>query len=161
MRNKIILLLAAIAILSCKKDITVEETIVEQPAPELNTIPDKQCFLKVQESTADAQGNVIRDSIMFEVERKGDSVYGKLDWKPQEKDRKQSTFTGLIKGTEARAIAIAKGEGVTNKEELHFTLKGNTVSIKYGEMVKDNDDVYKYKDASATSVEVLQKIDCK
>jgi hypothetical protein len=161
MRNKIILLVAATAMLSCKKDITVEETTVEQAAPELNTIPEKQCFLKVQESTADAQGNVIRDSIMFEVERKGDSIYGKLDWKPQEKDRKLSTFTGLIKGTEAKAIAIAKGEGVTNKEELHFTLKGNTVSIKYGKMVKGNDDVYKYKDANATTVEVLQKIDCK
>jgi len=161
MKNKIIILMAALALLSCKKDVTIEETTVEQTAPELNSVPDKQCFLKVEESKADAQGNIIRDSVMFEIERKGDSISGTFNWKPQEKDQKLSTFKGVITGTEANAIAIAKGEGVTNKEELIFTVKDNTVSIKYGEMVKGNDGVYKYKDSNTATVQVLQRVDCK
>ena len=161
MKNKLILLMTALALLSCKKDVTVEETTVEQTAPELNSVPDKQCYLKVEESKPDAQGKVIRDSIMFEVERKGDSVSGVFNWKPEEKDKKLSTFKGVITGTEANAIAIATGEGVTNKEELIFTLKDNTVSIKYGEMAKGDDAVWHYKNPKATTVQVLQKVDCK
>ena len=161
MKNRIIILIAAVVMVSCKKDVTVEETTVEQSAPELNSVPDKQCYLKVEESKPDADGKVIRDSIIFEMERKGDSVSGTFNWKPEEKDQKISTFKGVITGTQANTIAIAKGEGITNKEELIFTVKDNTVSIKYGEMVKGNDGIYKYKDTNTATVEVLQKVDCK
>ena len=161
MKNRIIILIAAVVMVSCKKDVTVEETTVEQSAPELNSVPDKQCYLKVEESKPDADGKVIRESIIFEMERKGDSVSGTFNWKPEEKDQKINTFKGVITGTQANTIAIAKGEGITNKEELIFTVKDNTVSIKYGEMVKGNDGIYKYKDTNTATVEVLQKVDCK
>ena len=161
MKNKILLVIAALAMLSCKKEPTIEETTVEQTATELQTLPEKQCFLKVTESKPDSSGKVIRDSIIFEMERKGDSVIGILNFKPEEKDRKLSTYKGIITGETANAIAVTKAEGSTNNEELVFKVKDNTVSIQYGEMAEGKNGLWQYKDKTATSFEVLQKVDCK
>jgi hypothetical protein len=47
------------------------------------------------------------------------------------------------------------------EEELIFTIEENTASVKFGEMMEADNGVWKYKNINKSSVEVLNKIDCK
>ena len=153
MKTKAILLFAGLlGLASCKeesKDTTkqvVEENVVAPPVP---TGPE--CFLNVTG----------RDSIIFQMERKGDSVTGVFNWKPYEKDIKLSNFKGTLINGKGKAIAQVSAEGMNNSEELEFTLhENNTLSVKFGEMEQRPDGIWYYKSETRTSEQTLSKVDC-
>lgn len=154
-------------VFACKNEKKEEITTVPQDTPEENVAEavkknDKMCFLKVVEGKAGYDKNkVIRDSIIFEMERTGDSIYGIFNWKPYEKDKKLSTYKGTINGKTGTTIAHYKAEGMEYDEELVFTLGEDQVSVIYGEMTEGDDGVWRYKNKEASSVQVLNKVDCK
>jgi hypothetical protein len=153
MRNLFVFTAASMLLLaSCQKE-KEEKIIIKQDPPVHKPLPvaGKECFLKV----------IAKDSIVFEMERAGDSVHGILHWKPYEKDKKISTYRGVLNGTRGTAIASSKAEGMDYKEELLFNLQGGSVTIEYGEMAEDKDGIWKYKDTTSTSLQALPKIDCK
>lgn len=152
---------ASIMLASCKDNpaTVTEETTVEETAPQPVATDGKQCFLNVTENNADAT-HIIRDSIIFEMERKGDSITGILDWKPQEKDRKIATYKGTISSSTGTVIASSQAEGMNYKEEVIFTLTDSAVAIKYGEMEEGKDGIWRYKNKNSTSEQVLNKVDC-
>ncbi|KOS05067.1 hypothetical protein AM493_02720 [Flavobacterium akiainvivens] len=139
---------------------TVQDTI---PAAENKEVFGKQCYLQVTTGKADyGDRKTLSDSIIFNIEKRdGDSIWGIYHWKPAEKDKKIATFKGEIKGGEGRAIANSQAEGMNYKEEVLFTLKDNTLSVKSGEMAEGKDGIWYYKDKSKLSEQVLSKVDCK
>ncbi|MEL1244264.1 hypothetical protein AAEO56_08340 [Flavobacterium sp. DGU11] len=156
MKNTIALLASGLLMaVSCQKKedktetTVVEDTTVEQTAPE--AVAEKQCYLKV----------MAKDSIIVEVERNGDSIHGIYHWKPFEKDKKISTYKGILNGNTANVVASSQQEGMNYKEEIVFIVTGKNLEVKFGEMVEGKDGIWKYKDMNATSKEVLDKVDCK
>ena len=154
MKNTLTLLaIGSLLAVSCQKkedktETVVEKTTVEQTAPKPMT--EKQCYLKV----------IAQDSIIVEVERDGDSIHGIYHWKPFEKDKKISTYKGVMNGNTGNVIASSMQEGMNFKEEVIFTITGNTLAVKSGEMKEEN-GIWKYKDLKITSEQVLDKVDCK
>lgn len=151
MKTKAMLLFAGLlSLASCKdennekQEPVVEENVVTTP------VAGPECFLNVTG----------RDSIIFQMERKGDSVTGVFNWKPYEKDIKLSNFKGTLINGKGKAIAQVSAEGMNNSEELEFTLKNNTLSIKYGEMEQRPDGIWYYKSETRTSEQTLSKVDC-
>jgi hypothetical protein len=141
-------------VIACKeKEVNktvIEDTTIEETAT-VNTEPNgPECYLKV----------VGKDSMIFQMERAGDSVHGVYNWKPLEKDSKLQKFKGILVNGQAKTLAISSGEGMTNTEELNFTVANNTVAVKSGEMEEAKDGVWRYKAGTTTSDQILQKVDC-
>ena len=159
MKNTIALL-AALSLLSCKKEdkTVIEQTTVEETAPTPETIAELQCYLAVTESQN--EGKASNDTLMLNYERKGDSIYGEFKWLPYYKDKKTGTFAGTVKNNTAHTVLIARGEGMTNKEEFIFDIATDKVSVKMGEMAESKDGVWMYKDIKATSDNAIAKTDC-
>jgi hypothetical protein len=146
---------------SCGEKKETEEKVTEQE----NTVAalnEKMCFLQVTEGKT-YTGKTIRDSIIFEIEpfADGDSIKGIFNWKPYEKDTKLSDYKGVLKGNEGIAIATTRAEGMEYREEVLFTVNGDSLSVKFGEMVEDDNGIWRLKDKNNASVQVLQKVDCK
>ena len=165
MKTKMITLFAAAAIMATgckdKTETIVEETTVEETAPQPEEGVGEACFLQVTENRADAN-HIIRDSIIFEIQqRRGDSIWGIYEWRPQEKDKKIATYKGIINGNMGNAIANSKQEGSTFNEEVIFTLTDSAVAIKFGEMAEGKDGIMRYKNKNAAQDQVLTKVDCK
>ncbi len=165
MKRAAVTLIAILALTACKEQQEEKETVIPQETTE--TVPEsspyeKLCFLQVTEGKADYNKNkTIRDSIVFELERNGDSISGIFNWLPYEKDKKISTFKGTISGKTGNAIADYEAEGMKYKEELVFTMGEDQVSIIYGEMVQGEDGIWRYKNKEAASTQTLSKVDCK
>lgn len=146
----------ALAIVSCQKTktedttITVNDTIAKAVAPQ-PAVEDKQCFLSVTG----------KDSIVFEMERKGDSVNGIFNVLPYEKDKRISTYKGVLKGNEGNAIGTYSGEGMTNIEELHFKITGNDVIVDFGPTEQGKDGIWRYKKNEKRYEHIIPKADCK
>ncbi len=155
MKNTAIALLAVVALASCQKKeektetTTTEETTVTVPATK-PVAAEKECYLKV----------IAKDSILVEIEHSGDSIHGIYHWKPFEKDKKISTYKGVMNGNTANVVAESQQEGMNYKEEVIFTISGNTLAVKFGEM-KEEKGIWKYKDVATTSEQVLDKVPCK
>lgn len=165
MKTKMITLFAAVAIMATgckdKTETVVEETTVEETAPQPETIAGEQCFLQVTENKADASP-IIRDSIIFQIQqRRGDSIWGIYEWRPQEKDKKIATYKGVINGNMGTAIANSKQEGSTFNEEVIFSITDSAVAIKFGEMAESKDGIWRYKNKNAAQEQLLTKVDCK
>lgn len=146
----------ALAIVSCQKtkteEITITETdtIVKTDTPE-PVVADKQCFLSVTG----------KDSIVFEMERKGDSVSGIFNVLPYEKDKRISTYKGVLSGNEGNALGTYSGEGMTNVEELHFKLDGDKVIVDFGQTEQGKDGIWRYKKGEKRYEHIIPKADCK
>jgi len=154
MKSTVTLLgLSLLLSVSCQKKEEKTETVVEDTTTveKTSTVPEKQCYLKV----------ISKDSIIVEVERNGDSIYGIYHWKPFEKDKKISTYKGVLSGNTANVVAQSQQEGMNFQEEVIFTLTDTSLSVKSGEMIEGKDGIWRYNDKSAVSEEVLNKVDCK
>lgn len=143
-----------ITIVSCKEkevnETVIEDTTIEETATVHTEPAGSECYLKV----------VGKDSMIFQMERTGDSVQGVFNWKPLEKDSKLQKFKGTLINGQAKTLAISSGEGMTNTEELNFTVADNTVAVKFGEMEEAKDGVWRYKPGTSSSDQVLTKVDC-
>ncbi len=160
MKTFAIALLAGFCLLSCKNK-EENEVVTQDTKKQPEMVTDKICFLKVTSSSPEYnKDRMVRDSIVFEMERKGDSVFGVLNWKPYEKDKKFSTYKGTMQGNKGTAIAKSMGEGMDYKEELKFTINDDKASIQYGEMVQADNGVWIYKEGAETTVQVLDKVPC-
>ncbi|WP_294824060.1 hypothetical protein [uncultured Flavobacterium sp.] len=154
MKTAFALFTAGALMISCQKkeektETTItEETTVTQPAPP--PVAEKECYLKV----------IAKDSIIVEIEHDGDSIHGIYHWKPFEKDKKISTYKGVMNGSTANVVAQSQQEGMNYKEEVIFTITDKTLAVKFGEMVEDK-GIWKYKDAAKASEEVLDRVACK
>jgi len=153
MKTKAILLIAGLlSLASCKDESKeIQEPVLEENVVTTPVAAGPECFLNVTG----------RDSIIFQMERNGDSVTGVFNWKPYEKDIKLSNFKGTLINGKGKAIAQVSAEGINNSEELEFTLhENNTLSIKYGEMEQRPDGIWYYKSETRTSEQTLSKVDC-
>jgi len=156
MRPITITAILAFAIISCQKTkteettITETDTIVKTEIPE-TAVTDKQCFLSVTG----------KDSIVFEMERKGDSIHGIFNVLPAEKDKRISTFKGVLKGNEGNALGTYNGEGMTYVEELHFKVNGNNVVVDFGPTEEGKDGIWRYKKSEKRYEHVIPKVDCR
>lgn len=162
--NKLPLLAAALLLLAgCEKrektdTVSTGGTI---PAAGNKEVFSPSCYLQVITGKGN-NGKTLNDSIIFNIEKRdGDSIWGIYHWKPAEKDKKIATFTGTIKGNEGHAIANSHAEGMNYNEEVLFTLKDNTLSVKFGEMAEGKDGIWYYKDKAKLSEQVLTKVNCK
>jgi hypothetical protein len=166
--NKLLIASAALLLLAgCqkreKKDAVsvgdaVQDTI---PAPENHEVFGPQCYLQVITGKGN-NGKSLNDSTIFNIEKRdGDSIWGIFHWKPAEKDKKIATFKGEIKGAKGRAIANSHAEGMNYNEEVLFTLKDSTLTVKYSEMTEGKDGIWYYKDKAKLSEQVLSKVGCK
>lgn len=151
MKN-IALLLSAFLIISCQKKQEEQnnDTLLLPTDTVAKPAMQETCYLKVVE----------KDSIIFRLEREGDSITGIFDWKPYEKDKKISTFKGVMSGNTGNAIANYQAEGMEYNEELIFTLGEDNVSVNYGVTEQGADGIWRYKDKNINSVQVLPKVDC-
>ena len=143
----------SILLFSCQKkeekETVTEDTTVQEVT---ETAPVTQaCYHMVQG----------KDSIVLNIERSGDSIKGIFNWLPYEKDKKRSTFKGTVSGDNATTVAISQGEGMTNREELLFSFTDKEARVKFCEMTEGPNSIWKYKDLSKTTEQVLQKTDCK
>lgn len=102
------MLLAGISLTACKEEKKNEDNkkkTTEATAQEEAT-SEESCYLKVSEFSPEYnKDRIINGSIVLKFERTGDSIYGELNWLPYEKDKKYSTFKGVINGNKAAAIA--------------------------------------------------------
>ena len=160
MKNKIILLAAGLAMFSCQKkentDTVIEKTTVEETAPDVVT---KQCYLQVTQIKDGTK--TVNDSILLNIETKGDSITGSFKWLPYFKDKKTGEFKGTVKNNIANTILSAKGEGTTNLEEFVIVFDAEHASVKFGEMAEGTDGIWHYKDKAATSETSIPKVECK
>ncbi len=165
MRKTMILAVAGLALLSCKKENpAVTDTPQDSLPPSKTAAADvKQCYLQVTSRKADyGDRKTLSDSILFNIERhEGDSIWGIFHWKPAEKDKKISTYKGILKGDTGTVVANSNAEGMNYNEEVIFTLKDNTLAVKFGEMAEGKDGIWRYKDQSKLSEQLLNKVDCK
>lgn len=73
----------------------------------------------------------ISDSLSLTLRTKGDTVVGRLNWRPQEKDRLQGRILGAVTGDSIHAVLTYRAEGEEAKEERSFVIeKGNLVELK-------------------------------
>ncbi len=109
------------------------------------------CYLKV----------IAKDSIILKFTRNKDSIFGKFDWKPFEKDKKISSFNGVVVNDTAKVLASYLAEGMKYSEELIFTFNPESAKVLYGEMTENEQGIWKYKDLKNSSFQLLPKVDCK
>lgn len=158
MKNSMIILTAALALMSCKKEEekTVEKTTVEETAPVAAT---KYCYMQVTKAGGE-DGKPANDTLSIEMELKGNVATGTFKWLPFYKDKKTGTFTGTASNGTVTAILEAQAEGTINKEELIFSYDDTKASVKFGEMV-EKDGVWVYKDKTTAAGTDIQKVECK
>ena len=127
------LIAGLLLLISCKDRIQDKNDIpLEQNVPEKLAVAGPECYLKV----------IGRDSIMFMMEKNGDSVHGVFNWKPYEKDVKLHNFKGTLIDGNGEAIAQVSAEGMIATEELDFTVQQNTVTVKFGVMEQGPDGIW-------------------
>lgn len=85
-------------------------------------------------------GNGITDRLVLQVTFKGDSLLGKLDWLPQEKDSQR----GKIKGVQIDEAKYSvnydyTAEGVNNREDQMIVFQDDIAIISRGEEVFSTD----------------------
>lgn len=163
MKKIALIVLAGICFTACKEEKKNEEDKMEttQATTQEEAMSEESCYLQVSEFSPEYnKDRIINDSIVLKFERTGDSIYGELNWLPYEKDKKYSTFKGVMKGNKATAVAHSTAEGDDYKEELNFTVEGDKAKVMYGEMVEGDNGIWKYKDVNATSAQVLEKVPC-
>lgn len=156
MKTLSITVILAFTIISCQKTkteettTTITDTIVKAESPK--DADGKQCFLSVTG----------KDSLVFEMERVGDSVRGIFNVLPYEKDKRRSTYKGVLNGNKGVALGTYTGEGMTNVEELHFTLNGENVEVDFGPVEQGKDGIYRYTNKNDKQyLHVIPKVDCK
>lgn len=153
MKKLSVFVILSLILLSCKKH--EEQNVLEQsqvPAVKTEEPQDGNfCYLKV----------ISKDSIILNFARKGDSVVGRFDWKPYEKDKKLSMFKGIVNGSSVNALANYQAEGMNYTEELIFSLEATTATVKYGEMVESDNGIWMYKNKAKTSEQKLDQVECK
>jgi hypothetical protein len=124
-----------------------------------NELPGKQCYLQATTSKSD---KTISDSLVFTIDRhEGDSIWGEFNWKPAEKDKKLATYKGILKNNKGAVVANSNAEGMNYNEEVLFTITDTILAVAFGEMVEGKDGIWRYKDKSKTSNQVLNKVNCK
>lgn len=147
----------ALATISCQKTKTEETTItktgtIEKTETLETAIAGKQCYLSVTG----------KDSIVFEMEHKGDSVHGIFNVLPYEKDKRRSTFKGVLNGNSGIALGRYSAEGMDYTEELHFTVSDSTVSVNFGPTKQGKDGIYRYVNKDDKKyMHLIPKTDCK
>lgn len=152
MRTTAIIAIIALATVSCRKTKVQETTIsISDTISQTKMAPDKQCFLSVTG----------KDSIVFEMERKGDSVSGIFNVLPYEKDKRISTYRGILNGNSGTALGKYSAEGINYTEELHFTLSGDKVTIDFGPTEQSADGIWRYKKNQKRYEHILPKVNCK
>lgn len=157
----ILLAILPIFLISCNKrgKEVPANVVIDDVVPQPETVNGFQRFLKVTEFNDTLLNRVVRDTMAFDMNRRGDSIKGSLLLKPYEKDKKLSTYEGVINGNSASVIAVSFAEGEQYKEELFFTLTDSAVAIKFGEMVKGKNDTWYYKNKNTAHQEVLERVE--
>lgn len=148
-----------LSFVSCKeRNTTGGHITLEDAVPQPEAVDGYQCFMDVSEFKDPVSAYIVRDTVMFEMNRKGDSINGSFMLKPQEKDKKSYVFKGVLTGNKANVIARASAEGQTVNEELFFTITDSAVAVKLGEMQQKKDGVWYYKDKNKAEQVVLNRI---
>lgn len=148
-----ILATIAIVVSSC----SAPEAEPAPPAPPQAQDQNKsRCYLGVSIS---ADGS-IRDSMSLTLRAKVDTVVGRMDWNPQEKDRLRGHVLGRIAGERIDAVLTYRAEGEEAKEERSFLVEnGDLVELEGERHLVDG--IWKFKTpGSLKRGMVLKAIDC-
>ncbi|MFD2602987.1 hypothetical protein [Flavobacterium suzhouense] len=128
----------------------VEEVVNNDSASENLPENEEMCFMQI----------VSKDTLMLTVLKNGDKISGTYKSTPYEKDKKTIVFRGSMKDNTVTAVGTAIGEGKSVREEIVFTIEDNKAGVKFGEMIKGDDDVYRYKNLKSTTPLYINKINC-
>jgi methionine-rich copper-binding protein CopC len=125
-----------------------QPVVVQETKPE--PIPQNQelCFSK----------NVNKDITTVTLTISGDTVTGKMDWVPFEKDSARGTLSGTLQNGEMNLLYDYTIEGAHQTEEKIMKIENGNLLIKHGELEdpKYNGNLI-YKDkASAMYSEILE-----
>ena len=163
MKTLATILLAGICLVSCKKETgetdATDNTTGQETA---QNVTEKYCYLKVYPFSPEYnKDRVVNDSIVLEYEKRGDSIFGMLNFINYEKDKKYSTFKGTMKDGEAVVIANSMAEGMDFTEEVKFNANGSKATIITGALKQGDDGIWHYEEGTKTSEQTLDKVDCK
>jgi len=101
---------------STKTDSTVVTTTVD-------TAAGSRCFLLTE-------GKTSRDSTSIEFAIKGNKLTGQMNWLPYQKDKREGTLNGTVKGDTINAVWSFMQEDVKDTIGLKFMLNGSQLMQK-------------------------------
>lgn len=130
-----------------------EPTATTEAPPTTNS---NRCYLGVVSS----DNGRISDSLSLTLRTKDDTVVGRLNWRPQEKDRLQGRILGAVTGDSIHAVLTYRAEGEEAKEERSFVIeKGNLVELEGARHLVKDTWMYETR-AKLERGMVLQEVDC-
>ncbi|RYY57802.1 MAG: hypothetical protein EOO09_00825 [Chitinophagaceae bacterium] len=103
-----------------------------------------------------------RDTIILQLERKGDNVTGPLSYNYFEKDRNDGTLQGVVSGELLTGFYLFKSEGVMSVRQEIFKLVNGNLVPGYGEVIQRNDSTL-FKNPAALKFDesrALKKRNC-
>ena len=156
MKKLILPAILMIALVSCKKEVVVEEVVPTIPEKEVTEIPvSEECYLGIMK----------KDTVSLKLEIKGDQVIsGNMSTKYYQKDKNEGTLYGEMKGDTLYADYTFTSEGILSVRQVAFLKKGDTFVEGFGEVVGDKKGKVNFKDKKALKFDnstVLKKVDCK
>ena len=77
---------------------------------------------------------ISRDSVLLELDLKGDSAFGKLEFRMFEKDQSIGTFSGKLSGDTLLILYTFQSEGMQSQSEMAFLRKGDDLIQGYSPM---------------------------
>lgn len=151
MKYKLLLLVFAIALVSCKKEKKVETTEPEVVVESYEIVQGKHCFKQ------DVEKNILSIELIVE----GNKVHGSFDYLPLNDKEDKGVFTGELKGNIASTVCTFTQDDKIKKEEVVFKVEAKKVSILGGEK-KEIDGVWKFIDISkGFYMNDIDRINCK
>jgi hypothetical protein len=137
--------------ISCKKEMTAENYIIEKPVNPFS----EMCYKGVQG----------KDTISMTLVIKGDQLqYGTLSYNYFEKDDNEGTLVGAFRGDTLRGKYSFQSEGAMSVREVIFLKQGKNYLEGFGQVTEDQDGKVVFKDNKGIQFESsfpLVEVPCK
>lgn len=124
----ILIVISASALISCTGTGNKEPSEKEKALPSVKASPHKKptgsiCFLHTE-------GNQNQDTSFLHLNFRNGDVSGDFYYIPYEKDRREGTFTGILKGDTISGKWVFMQEGMKDSLEASFLLGENSLRQK-------------------------------
>ncbi|MEO6584109.1 MAG: hypothetical protein ABIO05_07280 [Ferruginibacter sp.] len=151
---KVFYLSFLLLLLACNNAGTTSTENITLTPERINTINDLQpgCYQMI----------IDKDSALFKVDIKGDSVFGNLVYNRFEKDDNTGAFTGRADSDKIIGWYRFQSEGMISVREVIFKIMGNQLAEAYGDISAMGDTaVFKYPHAlNYEETHLYTKINC-
>ena len=130
---KNIIFFGLLLMISCKKEMTLEDIKIEKPVNPFSEI----CYQGVQG----------KDTISMTLITKGKQLqYGKLAYDFFEKDQNEGTLVGTFRGDTLVGKYSFRSEGIDSVREVVFLKDGKNYLVGHGAMIADPSGKLLFKD---------------